>query len=346
MKDMNGKTIKVGDLLDPFQTMISWPYSYVYRIIAINDNDKKLVAKNSIGVTTLNYEACSHMIICGHIRPVDDKLTKHNLHEYDLTRACLSDRELVGYDFSGLVLDEVSFNRARLDKCRFDNTIIQDCNFEFARIRNTTFEDARIIHTVFDCSRMFDARFITSTLLHTDFDAANMDGSRFDRCTIDDCSFRFTMLAHTDFVESVISKTDLKGTSMANANLMDTKMDHVAANPYTSGYYMACPEEGAFIGWKRCADDDIVKLLITEDAKRSSATSRKCRCSKAKVLSIEKKGVKRPSHYVAHSGYAYSFTYKVGEIVEVPDFDEDRWHECAPGIHFFLTKQEAIDFVI
>lgn len=48
---------------------------------------------------------------------------------------------------------------------------------------------------------------------------------------------------------------------------------------------IACPEKGAFIGFKK-ANEFIVELEIFEDAKRSSATTRKCRCSKAKVLSI------------------------------------------------------------
>lgn len=25
-------------------------------------------------------------------------------------------------------------------------------------------------------------------------------------------------------------------------------------------------------------------------------------------------------------------------------FDEDRWNECSHGIHFFINKQEAIDY--
>lgn len=38
------------------------------------------------------------------------------------------------------------------------------------------------------------------------------------------------------------------------------------------------------------------------------------------------------------------FTYRVGETVVPDSFDEDRWNECSNGIHFFITKQEAIDY--
>jgi hypothetical protein len=44
---------------------------------------------------------------------------------------------------------------------------------------------------------------------------------------------------------------------------------------------------------------------------------------------------------VVHSYYDSEFIYKVGELVTVDNFCEDRWKECAPGIHFFITPEEA-----
>ena len=44
------------------------------------------------------------------------------------------------------------------------------------------------------------------------------------------------------------------------------------------------------------------------------------------------------------SDYDADFIYRVGNTVEVDNFDEDRKNECAPGIHFFITRQEAVDY--
>lgn len=33
--------------------------------------------------------------------------------------------------------------------------------------------------------------------------------------------------------------------------------------------------------------------------------------------------------------------YRVGETVRPDRFDDDRWNECAPGVHFFITRAEA-----
>ena len=36
--------------------------------------------------------------------------------------------------------------------------------------------------------------------------------------------------------------------------------------------------------------------------------------------------------------------YVKGEMVYPDSFDEDRWHECSHGIHFFINKQDAINY--
>lgn len=103
------------------------------------------------------------------------------------------------------------------------------------------------------------------------------------------------------------------------------------------------PRKGSFIGYKLARGSRVIELLITEDAKRSSGTSRKCRCSKAKVLSIT--SIDGNVIYdEAVSEYDGRFVYRVGEIVEVKNFNEDRWRSCATGIHFFITRDEAIQY--
>jgi len=99
-------------------------------------------------------------------------------------------------------------------------------------------------------------------------------------------------------------------------------------------------EIGSFIGWKK-ASVYIVELEILSDAKRSSGISRKCRCDKAKVVAIENLDGSESHITEVDSNYDKTFIYRVGEVVSVDNFDENRWNECAPGIHFFITREEA-----
>ena len=142
---------------------------------------------------------------------------------------------------------------------------------------------------------------------------------------------------------------DLRGANLRNANLRCADLrgaknvDEVKWNMYTIFYPLQCPETGSFIGYKK-ASGYIIELEICADAKRSSATSRKCRCSKAKVLSITNRDGSESGLTQVRSDYSKEFVYRVGEIAEVSDFDDDRWNECAAGIHFFITRDEAVKY--
>lgn len=91
--------------------------------------------------------------------------------------------------------------------------------------------------------------------------------------------------------------------------------------------------DGEIDVYKRTTEG-IVALRIPREARRSSAGGRKCRAEWAVVLST-------PNHAPAHSLHDASFVYREGETVRPSGWCEDRWEECAGGIHFFLTRDEA-----
>lgn len=174
-------------------------------------------------------------------------------------------------------------------------------------------------------------------LNHTKLYDADLSGANLRYANLYGANLKNTNLRNID-----LNSADLRGADLNGANLYDANLTDIKTNIHTIGYNLACPEEGSFIGYKK-AKDCIVKLLIMEDSKRSSATTLKCRCDKAKVLDIEKIDTGEKVESIS-SNYNDDFIYKVGEIVKVDDFDEDRWNECSPGIHFFINKQNAIKY--
>lgn len=164
-------------------------------------------------------------------------------------------------------------------------------------------------------------------------------------------------LMHADLRDADLCDADLRGADLYRADLRGADLYgadlHRAYDVKLSiAKISILPDEGDIIGWKKAWTDNempptpvIVKLLIPADAQRSNATGRKCRASTARVLDLQdKQGNSLPPDITAYSGYDTDFTYKKGETVHVENFDTNRWNECAPGIHFFITRIEAAEY--
>lgn len=156
-------------------------------------------------------------------------------------------------------------------------------------------------------------------------------------------------LSRADLRRADLSRADLRGANLRGADLSGADLYGAKLSELTVAQTSILPDEGDIIGWKKAITLDgapiIVKLLIPSDAQRSNATGRKCRASTARVLDLQdKQGNSLPPDTTAYSSYDPDFTYKKGETVHVEDFDTNRWNECAPGIHFFITRIEAAEY--
>ena len=147
-----------------------------------------------------------------------------------------------------------------------------------------------------------------------------------------------TLMGDANLEDANLGGANLGGANLRGADLRGAYLRGANYNECTAFFALQCPEEGDFIAWKK-VKTCIVKLLIPADAQRSSATSRKCRASKAHVLAIyDKDGNDKES--VVSDSYVTT-TYTVGEDVLPDCWDDDRWNECSHGIHFFITRREA-----
>jgi hypothetical protein len=150
---------------------------------------------------------------------------------------------------------------------------------------------------------------------------ANLRGANLSEANLRGANLRWADLSGADLSGANLSEADLSG-----ANLSEAK--NVPKHPES---IIVC--EGTLRVYKRVSRG-IAVLEIPTHAKRSNATTRKCRASEAIVLECLPDAV---------SLYDPTFKYEVGATVKPinGEFDDNRWNECAPGIHFFLTREEA-----
>ena len=180
---------------------------------------------------------------------------------------------------------------------------------------------------------------INADLRHANLGGADLGGANLGYADLGGANLRGANLGGANLRGANLRGANLGGANLRGADLRGAETDNVIVDERTCFFSLQCPEEGSFIGWKKCRDGKIVKLLITEKAKRSSATTRKCRASEVVVLEIDGKKTG-----IAVSLQDEKFIYKVGKTIKIKDFDEDRWNECSSGIHFFITKKESINY--
>ena len=199
--------------------------------------------------------------------------------------------------------------------------------FSFSKENNTikdTLEEANLKEADLRDADLRGANLIGADLKDADLECANLIGAN---------------LKDADLEDANLKDADLRGAYLRGAYLRGAYYSE-----HTSFLSYQCPTEGSFIGWKKCGRY-IVKLKICEDAERSSSTSLKCRCSKAEVLEIQNMNGSTADITEICSNYNKDFIYKVGETVEVKDFDKCRWNECSNGIHFFIDRNVAVAYI-
>ena len=154
--------------------------------------------------------------------------------------------------------------------------------------------------------------------------------------TLEEAAKQRAYLQGADLRGADLQGADLQGAYLQGAYLQGADLQGAKDSDLVIAQTRILPE-GDLIGYKKCKDGIIVRLLIPKEAKRSSAFGRKCRAEYAQVLEIY-------GADIAHSNYPHddSLPYKVGDTVRPSKpFDENWVEECSTGIHFFITKLEA-----
>ena len=273
-------------------------------------------------------------------------LSGEDLSFADLTGAWLKQAKLAGTKLKGAVLDEAYLSDTDLTGADF-------CGAHLSHINAT--------HACFKKADMEQAILTGSVLWNSDFKEANMKGAILTGSELCDCAFTAADMSYADLYcanldYTVFRDADLKYARIGyaensfyadfkNANLTGVDFSECSLNEEimkgATGFHphMRCPEEGSFIGWKKCRDNRIVKLLIPETAARTGACTDTCRASKAVVLDI--RDADNGSCEDAVSCCDKDFIYRKGETVCPVEVFDARLLTDGSGIHFFLTRTEA-----
>jgi hypothetical protein len=121
-------------------------------------------------------------------------------------------------------------------------------------------------------------------------------------------------------------KANLIGADLSGTNLSDEdkfRLGKVLDDPLT--------------GYKKTKEGVVITAEIPAGAIVFCINGSKCRTNRAKITDMD-------GHEVLHSQYDNSFEYRLGQEIEIKDFNIMYNVECDSGFHFFRTREEAENY--
>jgi hypothetical protein len=218
----------------------------------------------------------------------------------------------------GTAMREAALCGANLYEADLREAYLRGADLRGADLREANLREAYLRGANLSGANLSGANLYGANLYGADLSGANLYGANLSGANLYGANLRGADLCGADLRGADLREANLCGAKNAEMVIAQTRI----------------LPEGALIGWKKCKGGVIVKLRIPEVAKRSHAFGRKCRAEFAEVLEVIGEG----EAISMHDGET---RYVVGETVRPDRFSEDWQDECAPGIHFYITKAEA-----
>ena len=242
-------------------------------------------------------------------------LRRADLSGANLSRAYLSGAYLSGANLSGAYLSGAYLSGADLSRANLSRADLSGAYLSGAYLSGADLSGA-------DLSR--------ADLSGADLSRADLSGADLSRANLSRAD-----LSGADLSRAYLSGADLSGANLSRANLSRADLPTDSIGLLALARTRILPSEGEIIGWKKCKNDVLVKLSIPTNSPRSHAFGRKCRAKFVRVLEVI------GSNGIGISQHDGKTEYRVGALIECDSWCEDWRQECAGGIHFYITREEA-----
>ena len=197
-------------------------------------------------------------------------------------------------------------------------------------------------------ANLYGANLSSANLRSANLRSANLSGANLYGADISDADLMRADLYGANLMRADLSGADLSDAVLYGADLRsaDLRIADLSGADLSAADLRSADLRSADLRSADLSGANLsgVKMRVPSEAKRSSATSRKCRCEYAEVLELQNlDGTPYEDDKIVNNKYIETI-YKVGEIVHSDLWDDNRWNECSHGIHFFLTRDEALRY--
>ena len=162
---------------------------------------------------------------------------------------------------------------------------------------------------------------------------ADLRGANLSRANLSGADLRGANLSRANLIEADLSWADLNGADLNGANLIEANLNGATLSGdyrFRLGQILTDP----LTGYKKTKEGVVITAEIPAGAIVFCINGSKCRTNRAKITDM---GV----HEVLHSQYDNTFEYRLGQEINIKDFNLMYNVECESGFHFFRTRKDA-----
>ena len=166
-----------------------------------------------------------------------------------------------------------------------------------------------------------------------DLSGANLRWANLSEADLSGANLRGANLSGADLSGANLHGANLSGANLSGADLSEANLSEAnlsEANKFRLGKVLDEP----LTGYKKTSEGMVITAEIPAGAIVFCINGSKCRTNRAKITDMA-------GHDVLHSQYDESFEYRLGQEIEIKDFNLMYNIECASGFHFFRTRAEA-----
>ena len=189
-----------------------------------------------------------------------------------------------------------------------------------------------------DCEGFKDMRADLSdaNLSGADLRDADLRDANLRDADLRDANLSGADLSCANLIEANLSYANLRGANLRGANLSGANLsgaDLSCADRFRLGKVLDEP----LVGYKKTNEGVVITAEIPAGAIVFCINGSKCRTNKAKITDMV-------GFEVLHSRYDNSFEYRLGQEIEIKDFNLMYNVECSSGFHFFRNRNEAEEY--
>jgi hypothetical protein len=219
-------------------------------------------------------------------------------------------------------------------KAEIERLVQEKQNLSGANLSGANLSGANLYGADLRGANLYGANLYGANLYGAYLSGADLSGADLRGADLRGADLSGAYLSGANLYGAYLSGANLSRANLRGADLRGADLSGIILSPIDEARLTIVPESGSITGWKKCRSGVIVKVEIPDGTRRSNSTGRKCRAERVKVIEII-------GGEVGISLWDEKTEYRIGEIVECHEWDENRWNECSGGIHFFLTKIEA-----